>query len=418
MKIGILTFHSQLNYGGVLQAVASYTYLKKQGYDAVVVDRWLDRANVALWGIFAPRSFKSFLLDWIRLFVRQCIFGGDVRHSRRIFRTVRFIQKNLIRTKCHFYRWEELEREELEFDALYVGSDQVWSYTWQSPDVYLLEGLHRKIPALSYAASIGRTSIPDEYKPLYRRGLARFSAISVREKSAKKLIENLLTAKNNVIASEAKQSQSSNKPIMHVVDPVLLLERADWERIADTKVHEGDFIFCYILRESMVDVLPKIIAFSNRDKVKVKIYGHGPYLSFSLKRPHNYIFKNWALNLKLLFSRVSVCLSSGPKEFVHDIATAKGVVTDSFHATMFSAIFDKDVRVVRPQNKDSSEMFSRMDEFVQNYTTGEIFANNLDAAFESLATKSRTLVYDTAKLNTWRNASREWLKRALETLRN
>ncbi len=417
MKIGILTYHSSLNYGAVLQAVASNFYLKKLGCDVIVADCWTSKGNSCLLGVFALQSPWVMFKEWVKFFIRQFFLGGDIRHCGRILRTVRFIQRNIVRTKRHFYNWEELKCEEFEFDMLYVGSDQVWNCSWGSPAVYLLEGLTQDVPAVSYAASIGMREIPENYRPLYKRGLARFKALSVREKSAKKLIENLLTANNNVIASEAKQSQPSNKPIMHVVDPVLLLERSDWERIADTKAHEGDFIFCYILRESLVDVLPKIIAFSNRYKVKVKVYGHGPYLPFSLKRPHKFFFKNWALNFKLWFSRVSVCLSSGPKEFVRDIATAKGVVTDSFHATMFSAIFDKDVRVVRPQNKDSSEMFSRMDEFAQNYTTGEIFADNLDAAFESLAIKSRTLVYDTAKLNTWRNASREWLKQAIEKMK-
>ncbi len=406
MKIGILTFHSQLNYGGVLQAVASYTYLKKQGYDAVLVDRWLSANNHLLLEPFTkPINFKQ----WFHIILGFTYGRGDVLFWLRIVRTIRFLKKNIIRTPYHFTQWEELKDNPLGFDLLYVGSDQVWNCSWGSPAVYLLEGLTQDVPPVSYAASVGMREIPENYRPLYKCGLARFKALAVREKSAKKLIENLLTAKNNVIVSEAKQSQSSNKPIMHVVDPVLLLERSDWERIADTKAHEGDFIFCYILRESLVDVLPKIIAFSNRYKVKVKVYGHGPYLPFSLKRPHKFFFKNWALNLKLLFSRVSVCLSSGPKEFVRDIATAKGVVTDSFHATMFSAIFDKDVRVVRPQNKDSSEMFSRMDEFAQNYTKGEIFADNLDAAFKSLVIKPRTLRYRDEQLGSFRQASRAWL---------
>ncbi len=378
--------------------MASYTYLKKQGYDAVVVDRWLDRANVALWGIFAPRSLKSFLLDWVRLFVRQCIFGGDVRHSRRIFRTVRFIQKNLIRTKRHFYRWEELGREELEFDALYVGSDQVWSYTWQSPDVYLLEGLRRKIPALSYAASIGRTSISDEYKPLYRRGIARFSAISVREKSAKELIEKL----------------GVETPVEHVVDPVLLLERADWERIADVTPREDDVIFSYILCENLADVLPKIIAWSKKHKVKVAVYPNGPYLPFSFRHPIRSFVQAWTLNFKLLFSRVSVKLSAGPAEFVRGVARAKGVVTDSFHATMFSAIFDKNVRVIRPNNETAAEMFSRMDEFAAAYTSGDMFADTLDDAFKKILESPRTLRYDYAKLGKWQSSSRAWLKNALK----
>ncbi len=402
MKIGVLTYHSQLNYGGVLQAVASYTYLKKQGYDAVVVDRWLDRANVALWGIFAPRSFQSLFIDWLRFLIRQLILGGDILHWGRIFRTVRFLQRNVVRTKRHFVDWEEVANESLEFDALYVGSDQVWSYTWQSPDVYLLEGLRYKIPALSYAASIGRMSIPDEYKPLYRRGLPRFSAISVREKSAKELIEKL----------------GVETPVKHVVDPVLLLERADWERIADVTPREDDVIFSYILRENLADVLPKIIAWSKKHKVKVAVYPNGPYLPFSFRRPIRSFVQAWTLNFKLLFSHVSVKRSAGPAEFVRGIARAKGVITDSFHATMFSAIFDKNVRVLRPNNETAAEMFSRMDEFAAAYTSGDMFADTLDDAFKKILESPRTLRYDYAKLTKWQSSSRAWLKKCLFRVQN
>ncbi len=397
MKIGILTYHSQLNYGGVLQAVASYTYLKKQGHDAVVVDRWLSANNSVLKGFFAaPKTIRERVKDVLYLCVFETFLRGEFRHWLRIYRTCRFLTENIVRTKRHFVKWDELQNEPLEFDALYVGSDQVWNCSWGSPAVYLLEGLTRKIPAISYAASIGRTTIPEEYKALYRRGLARFSSISVREKSAKELIENLLTTK-----------------IAHVVDPVLLLDRSDWETIAGTQACEGDFIFCYILRENMADILPKIIAFSNRHRVKVKVYGHGPYLPFSKHHPFKSFIKNWALNFKLWFSRVSVCLSSGPKEFVRDIATAKGVVTDSFHATMFSAIFDKNVRVIRPNNETAAEMFSRMDEFAADYTTGDIFADTLDDAFRKILESPRTLRYDYAQLGLWQSASRAWLVNAI-----
>ncbi len=400
MKIGILTFHSQLNYGGVLQAVASYTYLKKQGYDAVVVDRWLSRGNPALRGIFVVRSPKVMLKEWIKFLLQLGIIDGGIRHWGRIFRTCRLLSTEIVRTKRHFCAWEELAGEPLEFDALVVGSDQVWSTICGKLDVYLLEGLKQKTPAISYAASLGITSIPAECARLYRRGLARFSAISVRENTGKDLIEKL----------------GVEMPVTHVVDPVLLLERADWEQIADAMPQEGDTIFCYILREHLADALPKIIAWSNKHKVKVSVYPDGPYAPFAFRHPIRSFIRSWKLNSMLLFSRVGVKLSGGPKEFVRDLARAKGVITDSFHATMFSAIFDKNVRVLRPNNDFAVQMFSRMEEFAANYTSGDMFADSLDDAFQKMLETPRTLRYDYARLREWQDASRAWLKQAVGIL--
>ncbi len=400
MKIGILTYHSQLNYGGVLQAVASYTYLKKQGYDAVVVDRWMSQNNRALRGIFSPSSLKAKLQEWFGVLIRILILGGDLRYCVRILRTIRFFSETVSLTKEHFYTWDELPAEKLEFDVLYVGSDQVWNCSWWGqPQAYLLEGLQKSLPALSYAASFGVREIPQEHQALFRRGIKRFNAVSVRESSGKALLESI-----GVV-----------KPIAHVVDPVLLLEHTDWKSLIDMRSKEGDFIFCYLLREQINQVLPQLVALSRKYHIHIRVYVDKLFQPFSLRHLFRSLASNWLLNFRILFSGVRIQFAAGPKEFVREIAKAKGVVSDSFHALMFATIFDKDIRVIRPSNELSHDMFARMDEFADKYTEGALFAKNLDDAFQSIATKPRTLKYNYSKLNEWQDFSRSWLAQAIQS---
>ena len=61
MRVGILTFHAQLNYGGGLQAFALQTALERMGHEVVMVDRWLSAGNVALRGPFAGMPVRSWV---------------------------------------------------------------------------------------------------------------------------------------------------------------------------------------------------------------------------------------------------------------------------------------------------------------------------------------------------------------------
>lgn len=73
MKIGILTLHSQLNYGGVLQCWALQIALERMGHEVVVLDRWLDRKNAHL-----TRGYNQLgILGWIKLIFRSVLGLGD-----------------------------------------------------------------------------------------------------------------------------------------------------------------------------------------------------------------------------------------------------------------------------------------------------------------------------------------------------
>ena len=306
-------------------------------------------------------------------------------------------------TPYHFVEWKDAP-ENLDVDLLVVGSDQVWHCgDWGNPRVYLLEGAP-KIPAVAYAASFGMKAIPQfifdrrkeiEATPIYNRGLARFKSISCRES------EGALLCEKFGIHAE------------HVVDPTLLIDREDWKPVvgrAGRRVKRNPCLVCYFLSENVAEALPALETFAKKNKCKIKVlldYGKIAPLPF----PANLAkLKIWAkANWKRLFGRVSVCVSAGPKEFVKAFADASWVVSDSFHALMFSIIFGKDARVLRPTSEKRQKMFARIEE-IATHANGPLVADGLRSALESIE-KGETVSFDYAWIAERRRHSLDFLRK-------
>ena len=85
MKIGILTFHSQINYGALLQVYAMQRVYEALGHDVVVLDRWLDPANGHLLGVWGERSIKRWIRNVVSCFYGIGYLGCFVRHLKSIY---------------------------------------------------------------------------------------------------------------------------------------------------------------------------------------------------------------------------------------------------------------------------------------------------------------------------------------------
>lgn len=106
LRVGILTFHSQINYGGVLQAFAlQEVLLQKAGVHVKVVDYWLATKNAMLVGLFVPPFGRAIIL----LLTGVLSLCGRVMDSVRRIRTWRFIHKRLALTDYHLETWEDLK---------------------------------------------------------------------------------------------------------------------------------------------------------------------------------------------------------------------------------------------------------------------------------------------------------------------
>lgn len=406
MKIGLLTLHSQLNYGGVLQCWALQTALESMGHEVVVIDRWLTPDNRHLDHGYNRRGRKW----WLRFWLRSLIGLGDMRFWLRVLRTKKFIRKRLHLTPYHFHRWRDAPRD-LGVDIIVVGSDQVWySSDSRDPRPYLLDGAP-DVPAIAYAASFGMTSLPPilhsadsdmDAEAIYRDGFDRFKSISCREKEGVAICAML-------------GFQSA-----HVVDPTLLIGEGIWRRIASTSRqshrHSKKEVVCYFLSEKLSDVLPVLDDYSRRTKTTIRVFVNQEEKDGLPLLPTPTTFgkaKRWAVGLaKRHFRQIMVCDHAGPSEFLGAIANADAIVSDSFHALMFSIIFGRNVRILRPSSQARMGMFSRISEFA-GHCDGPLIANGIGEALSSIES-GKTITVDTEWLQQRRDQSLTFLQEALE----
>lgn len=362
MKIGILTFHSQLNYGGVLQCWALQTVLEKMGHEVVVIDREFEHQIRSVVSVFKGWGF----FRWVKFIVKLLMQKSEALRTFRYIRTVQFAKKQLHLTSYSFKEWSDAPLE-LGVDLIVVGSDQVWNDVWQNPGVYLLEGT-QCIPALGYAISLGMTKLPNKDIERYQTAAERFEFISVREREAREVL-----SVNGIEAT-------------HVADPVLLV---DWP------LHQsltGRDVFCYFVSPvwTSSESLKSLVSCARTQDCMVHIFTNTP--------------------CKKVKSRyIKYHPSGGPLQFLRAVASAKCVLTDSFHGLMFSYIYDKDVCMLVDQKGGRREMFSRISEFLDDYVTGDCIAHSLSEGMEKLFDDSR-VEYKREKCSQFIDSSRNYLE--------
>ncbi len=389
MRIGILTFHAQLNYGGVLQAFALQTALERAGYPVVIIDRWLSPTNILLRGDWRTGNWETRL----NLLIRSCCLCGTLGTLIRHERTLRFVRKRLRLTPYHFYAWKEMEGRDLGVDLFVVGSDQVWNRSeWSDPLPYLLKDAP-PIPAISYAASFGMRALPEAMIEDYTAGFKKFSAISVREAEGVQLVE----------ACGAKAT--------HVVDPTLLLDPEVWQNLATPSTRRRPLLVCYFLSEAIDAVLPQLEAFAAKHNCDVVVLcgGYGRAIP---KTP-----KALIAHVRMLWHRwrspVKLKNAADPQAFINFFAQATWVLSDSYHAMLFAAIFKKQLAFLIPTTAERQAMFARVEEFVHTFTTGPVLEKDLASALARFAAGTQ-MAYDEEAIKERREASWQWLQAALK----
>lgn len=310
MKIAILTLPLHTNYGGILQAYALQTVLERMGHEVKV----LQTSTFRIWNpllmplVYGKRCVKKIFRDW----------NSPIFIERRLKKDNKVIRQHTDRFINRYLNIVELkslnEVSSNDFDAFVVGSDQIWrkhyfNGMWHAPmkDAFLDFTKGWNIKRIAYAASFGMDNI-DEYSPSdiieCKRDIQIFDAVSVREDSGVKICKSKF-------GIEAK----------HVLDPTMLLSKEDYEAIVnDSNVPEsaGDML-CYILDPTEL-----------KSKIIKKVCLEKGLTPFN-------VFAEVENKLLPLEQRVQPPLESWIRGFMD----AKFVVTDSFHACVFSIIFGK-----------------------------------------------------------------------------
>lgn len=333
MKIGILTLPLHTNYGGILQAYALQTVLQKMGHDVKVIhycQHYKQYVPDPLW-----RRFFSYPVRFVNKYIFQR-YNGAICYEKNINIARKNRDKYLkqfIASHIQYYECDTLsEIPSSEFDAIVVGSDQVWRKPYfggheRIENAFLAFTDGWNIKRVAYAASFGRSDII-EYNEYEKHSCAQwakfFDAISVREDSGIDICK-----------------REFGVEAVSLLDPTLLLSRADYEGISKAKCSSKAKLFYYILDET-----PEIIQWVNDYASKKNLES----------------FRVNALPVDLLCS-LEQRIQRPVEEWLAAFATAKEIITDSFHACVFSIIFNKPFIVLINNQRGSSRIYSLLSKF-------------------------------------------------------
>lgn len=305
MKVGILTFHRAHNCGAMLQCFALQTVLERMGHTVDVLD-----CNA----IGEEKRFRNLCLWPLRRSARKVIefLFSLGSFDLRLLRFAKFRRCNL-----HLSAPVDFRNFPQEYDRYIVGSDQVFqpNLTKELAPLFLLDAVLDATKKFSYAASFGYESLPDKYRPLYKRCLDKFADLSVREASGAKIIQEELELKKNVSV---------------VLDPTLLLTAADYapmERRIAAPVK-------YVLVYSIGGAYKKL-----RDTAKQVAEKFGLKIVYVNACRRHY----WDVPF-------SDYLSVSPDRMIYLIHHAQFVVTTSFHGVAFSLIYHKPFIAILPND--------------------------------------------------------------------
>ena len=339
MKIGILTQHFLLNYGGIIQNYALQQVLKKLGHEPLTFEhdtcyghlRWILRS---LKQIFYQRSLKGL--------PPRPVYKGRI--GNRNF--IRFIIKNINSFPVKDFTPAITSRYGIE--AYIVGSDQVWRPAFNlGPRLgnMFLDFADDKVRKLAYAASFGckEWEYTEEQELQCGKLAKRFDAISVREASGVDLCKEHFGVDATL-----------------VLDPTLLLDKEDYGKVCNDVPRKGKHIFVYslVVSEGVLAVAEKVAE---------------------------------TMGLPIIVKQAGdkVKADDSIEAWLAEFRDADYVVTDSFHGMVFSIIFNKPFSVVMNPSGGNERYISLLSHLglMERIVNGETLSSNSNINWQEVNLK-------------------------------
>jgi len=318
MKIGIITTHYALNYGAFLQALALQRIISGLGYDCEIINY---QPKIKKYGRDYFRKIQTFK-DLLAFLFRLVSVNSFIKFNARKKKFDTALKNEMNTSNRVYTSYDEILKNLEYYDCFICGSDQIWNINLMYDPTFFLD-FHQKYPSAKYIAygpSISMSKITEDAKNLYRKHLAHFNALSVRELTGKSQLSSLI-----------------GKEIKVVLDPVFLYGADNWEnfsKLPKDVVLKEPYILCFFIGTNN---LSKIAV----EKVR-KLIGF------------NLVYCN--LQLRDRFHSDLIIRDASPQEFVGLIKNASFICTNSFHATAFSIIFQKPFITTLNQNGRDSRM--------------------------------------------------------------
>ena len=317
MKIRTITCHDCYNFGASLQAYALQTYLESQGHDVEIIHYKPDYLS----GHFNMMAVSNPVFDkpLIKQLYLLAKFPGRLMSLKRKKVFDGFTAKYLKLTR-RYNSYKELKADAPEADAYIAGSDQIWNTLFRNgrDAAFYLDFGPPEVKRISYAASFATPDVIPEYREFVMKELKGIDCISIREKTSLPLLTSL--GRPDGVA---------------VCDPVFLLDKSQWQ---DTIKAVSSVTKKYVL-VYLTDKSAEIewIAREIKKATGWNIYAVG--------------------GIKAAFADRNF-INAGPLEFVRLINDSQFVISNSFHATAFSLILEKNFCVVNRKEGINERMKS------------------------------------------------------------
>lgn len=318
-KVGIITIIDNNNYGNRLQNYAVVKVYERLGFSSEVLLLNQRKGNIK----YIPRA--------VRMIVKPVKYKYKLKKKdpltlKRIHKFEKFNQEKGIVAKVYPLWSASALREKYVFFS--VGSDQIWNsdlgYGYGTEFLDFANPEQR----VTFSPSFGIKHIAENKKSTYIRGLLGFKYLSVREDSGAELIHQL-TGQNAVV----------------LIDPTMMLTKEDWIEI---------------------EKKPRTV---NTDSPYILEYFLGEKSEYTEKEISEFAQNNQLHRMILLDRQFPELFCTDPGEFIYLVHHAELVVTDSFHATVFSILFGKAFAVYKRIGRE--EMGSRITTLLKLFGTSE-----------------------------------------------
>lgn len=301
-QVALITIHLGSNFGSILQTVASASVLREMQCEVKIINYIPERCTWKRFFTDSLRNIYSFVMMFLALpivGINKYIYNSFLRKSVSVSEPI--YDSNDFIAACP------------KADIYVTGSDQVWNSIHNEglDRHYYFDGFPKGTIKIAYSSSIGRESLDEREYAEVKRMLGTYKAISVREASAKALIESM------------------GYKATHLLDPTFMLDRESWKKYMSQRKIKQPYVLVY---------LPYNIHDKNLIYQTVR--------KLATDKDLRVVTFSWGARLDRFADKT--VFFANPGDFLSLMYYADYVVTNSFHGTAFSVNLNKQFWVYMP----------------------------------------------------------------------
>lgn len=358
-KAGLCVRYDCDNFGSMLQILATQKAIRAAGWDYEIIR--YDKRTPLFYITNVTRLFNPYFMKGkIETFEKNRKLKGfpEVQQGNSTRnKWIADYRRSYIGPYSPVYKgYANLVQESEKYDAMIVGSDQLWTPAGIKSKFYNLLFVPEHIKKVSFATSFGVGEVPASQKKMTTQYLQRIEYVSVRETRGAEIVKEL-TGRNATVA----------------LDPTLLYTGDEWRKIfPEKRIIDEPYILAYFLgsNEEHRDAVEQLKRESGLKVVTI------PFMDVFVERD-------------LTFGDERL-YEVGPIEFLNLIRGAEYICTDSFHGSVFSILNHKQFMTFnRTNSSDKQTRNSRIDSLFgllglekRRYRSGITLKNVIDQSID------------------------------------